>query len=285
MTGVDGSRQTTLALCPGTASTSWPTGSTRTPKRVGRSAVGYAGRTKVGRSLLEAALKDEQNAAWLFRWLCDWICAEAEFDAAAPERLADEPGFEDLVWLFSSHALNQRLSRLELEEAAHLFRLVRRLDSPRVAELGRYKGGTTFLLAAAGARVTSLDLQSERQEGFDASLARTLARFGLANRVELALADSHRFPVAVASFDAVFADGDVSETGLRADWAQWWPAVAPGGSFILHLVEPNEIRWPLLAEKFAPGWRLAEEIEARADTSRVEAPAGFAHFVKPVAGR
>jgi predicted O-methyltransferase YrrM len=284
VTGVDDSSQTSLVLRPGTAAPLWPTGSTRGAKRMARTAVGHAGRTKVGRSLLEAALKDEENAAWLFRWLCDWICAEAEFDVAAPARLAEAPSFDELVWLFSSHALNQRLSRLELEEAAHLYRLVRRLDSRRVAELGRYKGGTTFLLAAAGAQVTSLDLPSERQAAFDGSLERTLARFGLADRVELVLADSHRFPVDGGSLDVVFVDGDVSEQGLWADWEQWWPAVAGGGSFILHLVDPHEIRWPILAEKFAPGWRFAAEIEARPDTSRVEAPAGFAHFVKAAVG-
>ena len=259
---------------PSFESSDWPL------RRLARTGIGRAGRTRAGRRLLEAALKDDENVAWLLHWLCNWICARAEFDEAFPSGLRRVRGFEDLVWLYSTNALNQRLSRLGLDEAAHLYRLVNGLDSPRVAEIGRYKGGTTLLLAAAGARVTSLDVDAARQEAFAPPLERTLARLGLSDRVDLVVADSRTYAVEDASYDVVFLDGDYSAEGLRADWARWWPAVVPSGHLILHLVSPGDLRWPVLAPAFAPGWRVADELAARPDAAVADAPPSLAHFVK-----
>src|SRR5436190_14897960 len=92
-------------------------------KRSARDVVGRLGRTGPGRRLLDAALKDDQNLAWFYRLLCDRMCVQASFDHGLPAGLRRPEGFEDLLWLFSSHALNQGLSRLELDEAAYLYRL------------------------------------------------------------------------------------------------------------------------------------------------------------------
>jgi hypothetical protein len=69
---------------------------------------------------------------------------------------------------------------------------------------------------------------------------------------------------------------------MRMDFERWWPALGPAGHLIFHLVDPLEAIWPVLAERFLPGWRLADELlAARPDTlSPQNAPAGFAHLVK-----
>jgi predicted O-methyltransferase YrrM len=178
--------------------------------------------------------------------------------------------------------LNQGLSRLRLDEATYLYRLVRSLERPRVAELGRYKGGTTFLFAAAGAQVTSIDISAERQRDFDPQLLRALERFDLDDLVEVVVADSHTYPVEERRFELVFCDADYSYEGMRMDFEHWWPALVPAGHLIFHLVDPLDAIWPALAERFLPGWRLADELlVGRPDTLWPQnAPGGFAHLVK-----
>ena len=63
-----------------------------------------------------------------------------------PERIS---GFEDLAFLFSSTILGHGIASLRLDEAAYLYRLVRELKPDTAAEIGRYRGGSTFLIASA----------------------------------------------------------------------------------------------------------------------------------------
>lgn len=71
---------------------------------------------------------------------------EARFSRVGPwpESL---DGFEDLAFLFSSNELNHGIALLTFDEGALLFQLAR--DSSTIVEIGRFKGGSTLLLAAA----------------------------------------------------------------------------------------------------------------------------------------
>ena len=109
-----------------------------------------------------------------------------------PERLA---GFEDLAFLFSSNQLSHGIASLQLDEAALLYRLARNVSpGAAVAEIGRFKGGSTLLLASAlpeGAELWSYDLHVALRADLsgpelDADLRAALERFGLADRVHLA---------------------------------------------------------------------------------------------------
>ncbi len=119
--------------------------------------------------------------------------------------------------------------------------------SPRVAEIGRFKGGTTFLLAAAGGLVTSIDLPlpDGREaadtdagpvdgERLDAQLRSALQRSGLEDRVDLIQGDSRAQNPQPQSFDIVFIDGDHSYANAKADIAAWYDAVRVGGALLVH---------------------------------------------------
>jgi hypothetical protein len=129
-----------------------------------RSGLGVAALTRPGWRIVSALLRDERVLARIMHQLSNRLAAEASFDQAMPEELRAIGGFEDYYWLFSSNPLNHGLSRLEHDEAAYLFRLVRSLGRPEAAEIGRFRGGSTFLLAAAGARVLSIDIDGARFE-------------------------------------------------------------------------------------------------------------------------
>ncbi len=192
-------------------------------------------------------------------------------------------GFEDLAWLLSSNYANRGMALLMLDEAAWLYRTVGQLQDARVAELGRAKGGTTFLLAAAGAQVLSIDngkleAAERRRHGdldvtYEDALRKALAAAGLDHRVELVTADAVEHSPTPASFDLVYHDIPLRlGAGLRL-FERWWPAVRPGGRFVLRdgreprmpatraLVDALRVRGDLVFEAEPPG---VFEVVARA---------------------
>jgi predicted O-methyltransferase YrrM len=153
-----------------------------------------------------------------------------------PERLT---GFEDLAFLFSSTILAHGVASLRLDEAAYLYRLVRAQDPAVVVEIGRFRGGSTLLFASALGRgvVHSYDIETRQGRpgsDLDAHLAAALERYGLADRVELHVADSRTADPPSAPIDVLFVDGDHSEDGVRADVEHWAPHLAPGGHLLFH---------------------------------------------------
>src|SRR4029077_19096201 len=102
-----------------------------------------------------------------------------------PEELS---GFEDLAFLFSRNTLHMGMTLLAFDQASYLYRVARRLPPGGTAvEIGRFKGGGTFVIASAlpdGAQLWSYDLQVKmtqlyRGEALDAALRRALARYAL----------------------------------------------------------------------------------------------------------
>jgi predicted O-methyltransferase YrrM len=196
-------------------------------------------------------------------------------------------GFEDLAFLFSSNLLNMGAALLAIDEAAYVYRLVRELGPATLVEIGRFKGGSTLLIAAAmhpDARLRSYDLHVEfetdhRGPEQDRHLGAALDRYGLRDRVELVVADS-RTAALPGSCDLVFVDGDHSYGGVRGDYDHWGPALRPGGQLLFH----DAVQRPLL--NCEPGVaQLVAEIE-RDDASRFERRDGagsIAHFIRTAA--
>src|SRR4051794_17039933 len=92
------------------------------------------GRTGVGKNLIHASVLRDP-ATMRFRNVEAW-----------PESVR---GFEDLAFLFSSNQLNHGVASLQIDEAALLFRLARDAERGPVAEIGRFKGGSTMVFATA----------------------------------------------------------------------------------------------------------------------------------------
>ena len=231
----------------------------------------------VGRRFMLSALDDPRATSWLLHRLSNKGAAGATFD---DNLLSDTPvrGFEDCFWLFSSNPLNHGLARLEFDEAAYLFRLVRSLGEPLAAEIGRFRGGTTFLLAAAGAHVVSVDNDLSRQRTYSLELAAALSRHGLRERVEIVIADSRSYPVDLGPFELVFVDGDHSYAGVQADFEHWWPALADGGHLVFH--DAAFAKTDSRLRTCEGVVRFVAELDARDVAERRAAPGTLAHFVK-----
>jgi predicted O-methyltransferase YrrM len=147
-------------------------------------------------------------------------------------------GFEDLAFLFSSNRANNGIASLMLDEAAYVYRLVRSLGPATVVEIGRFKGGSTFLLAAAlhpEAHLFSYDphVKTGRADA-DRPLRDELERYGLADRVSLVVADSRTAEPPPGPVDLVFVDGDHTYDGVKSDHERWVELVRPGGHLLYH---------------------------------------------------
>jgi predicted O-methyltransferase YrrM len=191
-------------------------------------ALGVAGRTGVGKNLVNAAVQADPGARRytnVERW---------------PESL---DGFEDLAFLFASNQLSHGIASLQLDEAALLYRLARRVPPDGVfVEIGRFKGGSTLLLASAlpeGAELWSYDLHVALRADLtgaqlDAELRGALERYGLTEKVQLVVGDSRTADAPSSAPSVVFVDGDHTYEGARADHERWGELVAPGGDLLYH---------------------------------------------------
>jgi predicted O-methyltransferase YrrM len=156
-------------------------------------------------------------------------------------------GFERLAFLLSSNPLNMGIALLTLDEAAYLYRTVRDLRGGTLVEVGRFKGGSTFLIAAAmdeHAELWSYDLHVKLTHEFrgtelDVELEDALARYGLADRVHVVVGDSTSVQPPARPCDFVFIDGDHSYEGARADYEHWRPFIRPGGHLLFHDAVPQ----------------------------------------------
>ena len=195
-----------------------------------------------------------------------------------PDRVA---GFEDLAFLFSSTLLAHGIASLRLDEAAYLYRLIRDADPTTVIEIGRFRGGSTFLIAAAlgpGGKLHSYDLetrQGRRGDDLDRQLSAALDRYGLSDRVRLHIANSRSAPTPAETVDVLFVDGDHREEGVRADVEHWGPRLAPGGHLVFHdAIDAPDLVPPFDAGPARVAASLGDEFERR------EGAGSLAHFVR-----
>jgi predicted O-methyltransferase YrrM len=252
----------------------------------------------------EAASRDEPGIRTLFRGILRAVAALGSARRGAvellalrqpartggfptvnewPERLA---AFEDLSFLLSSNVLNHGIAALRLDEAAFLYRLARSLDKgATVAEIGRFIGGSTLLLAAAttNAEIHSYDLPVRygfSGEEFDRELRHALSRYGLEARVRLVVADSKSADPPARPCDLVFLDGDHSYSGVRVDYEHWRSSVRTGGG---HLVFHDAVSAADLVPPYETGVAaVVREIEHE-DAAYFERRSGagsLAHFVR-----
>ncbi|HEY2326991.1 MAG TPA: class I SAM-dependent methyltransferase [Gaiellaceae bacterium] len=185
------------------------------------------GRTGLGKNLIHAAVLRDP-AAMRFRNVERW-----------PESVR---GFEDLAFMFSSNQLNHGVASLQIDEAALLYRLARDVHAGPIAEIGRFKGGSTVVFASAlpdGCELWSYDLHVALRpdmagEALDSELDGALTRLGVRNKVHLVVGDSRTIDPPPGELELVFIDGDHSYEGARADFARWGGFVKPGGHVLFH---------------------------------------------------
>jgi SAM-dependent methyltransferase len=193
-------------------------------------------------------------------------------------------GFEDLYFLFWCSQLNRGLIRMDLDEAAYLFKLVNSLKNPLCIEIGRFIGGSTFLIASAmreGGRLISLDLHvkmmlNEKGDIYDKELEIALNRFGLKEKVEIVVADSAAYPNKGLAVDFLFLDGDHTYEGARRDYEHWINVLKPSGHILFHdACDSDSYRFAHSGIK-----KLVGELSIEKKLGKVKEIGTLAHFIK-----
>ena len=111
--------------------------------------------------------------------------------------------------------------------------MVARRAKVGIVEIGRYNGGSTFLLACAapGVPIHSIDIAPQN----DDLLKELFATHEVGRNVTLIVGDSqHTHYDSVGPIDVLFIDGDHSYDGCMADIRNWYDTVIPGGMIVFH---------------------------------------------------
>jgi predicted O-methyltransferase YrrM len=227
------------------------------------------GRTSPGKNLIHAAVLSDPGQM-RFSNVTQW-----------PESVR---GFEDLAFMFSSNQLNHGVASLQIDEAALLFRLARDIRTGPIAEIGRFKGGSTVVFANAlpdEVELWSYDLHVALRpdmtgESLDAELRAALERFGVAHKVHLVVADSRKVAPPAEPLELLFIDGDHSYGGARADFDRWGDLVRPGGHLLFH----DAVDTGGYGNVYPGVSRAVAEVERDGGWQRQPGAGSIAHFVK-----
>jgi predicted O-methyltransferase YrrM len=117
-------------------------------------------------------------------------------------------------------------------EMEFLFATARRAKHG-ILEIGRFNGGSTFLLTCANASVPIWSIDIDPQN--DALFKELSRSHGVGQNVHLIIGDSQRtqYPE-IGRYDLLFIDGDHSYDGCSADIRSWFGALHPGGYIVFH---------------------------------------------------
>lgn len=151
------------------------------------------------------------------------------------------PRFEHLAGLFASTTLDEAIISMNIRQTAYLFGLIERVNARKVIEIGRYKGGSTVVIAAAmkgQGQFWSIDIA-----GLDPHLRpRNISRpveaqiADICNRselkVELIIGDSRTVELDTGEVDVVFIDGDHSYAMAKNDFDRFGRRVRVGGAVL-----------------------------------------------------
>lgn len=129
-------------------------------------------------------------------------------------------------------SLPKEYIRLDPWEMEYLF-TVATLARKSIVEIGRFNGGSAFMLSFANpaVRIHSIDIapqDDERLKGF-------FRVHGTGKNVNLIVGDSQKGRYDdITEVDLLWIDGDHSYEGCMSDLTNWYDKVVPGGHILFH---------------------------------------------------
>ena len=153
--------------------------------------------------------------------------------------------FENIApLLFASNTHNRDIIRMDIDEACYLYILIKILKKKQgrvfVVEIGTYKGGSTALMACAGADVLTIDNYSSKT--FDdythppiQDVCSLLEDLEVRDKVTVVNGNSLKYDhTYMAKCDILLIDGDHSYEGVKSDYNHWKDNLKQGGHLLFH---------------------------------------------------
>ncbi len=191
--------------------------------------------------------------------------------------------FEHLAGLFADTSLNHGVISMTIRQAAYLFGLIRQIKARKIIEIGRYKGGSTLLMAAAMGKegeLWSIDCgekkarlyQKTTSRSFDEQLTDLSQRLGL--KIHIIAGDSRTVEIETGEVDLVLIDGDHSYEGAKNDFERFGTRVRQGGALLFD----DAFDETLSKTHSETVGRLVGEILARGDFKLIKTVHRMAHL-------
>ena len=156
--------------------------------------------------------------------------------------------FEELMSLFSSSVENRGIVRLNLLEAAILYKYTKEANGD-VVEIGRKYGGSAILMASAlkndDQKVYSIDITRHKHLKTHLNMFKDII-------YKIVLLDGSSYEIGKKwdkKIGLVFVDGDHSFKGVKKDINIWCPFVEVGGFALFHDVRNTSIGLEPLIDK------------------------------------
>jgi len=140
----------------------------------------------------------------------------------------------DIVAEVHEGSLGAGPTRLEYTRKA--FRMIPRLDKPRILDVGCGEGGPTLELAKlSDGEVIGLDVHQPSLE----RLAKRIEEAGLSGRVRLVKGSLLAMDFPDESFDIIWSEGSIHIIGFEQGLDEWRRFIKPKGFLVVH-----EATWP-----------------------------------------
>lgn len=164
--------------------------------------------------------------------------------------------FEDLVWLFSSNKQSRGIIRMNIAEAALLYKYCKIKCDSNLVEIGRKFGGSTTLMSSAlnNGKLYSIDMKMQP------SVEKNTEQFK--DRIVFINSDSSKVDWSLP-IGLILVDGDHSYSGVKKDVDHYFSFVEVGGYGVFHDVigKKSELQ-PIIDGVLKSGWTA----EATADS-------------------
>ena len=137
-----------------------------------------------------------------------------------------------VVHLPEISGLPKEFIRLCPWEMEFLYAVARRAQVG-ILEIGRFNGGSTFLLSCANPAVPIHSIDRAPQN--DELLKELFHKHDVGRNVSLIVGDSQKTKYdSIRRIDLLFVDGDHSYEGCSADIRNWYDTLVPGGMMVFH---------------------------------------------------
>jgi SAM-dependent methyltransferase len=180
---------------------------------------------------------------------------------------------------FEIHADLPREGPGRNEYTARAFKMLPRLESPRILDIGCGPGGPTMELARlSGGHVTGMDTHQPYLD----RLSQKIKEAGLTNHVEAMNCSMFELPFSDESFDIIWAEGSIYLIGFERGLREWRRFIKPNGFLVVH-----EMTWlrPEPPQEISDYWKeLYAGIRTVAENVELIPGCGYSllgHFTLP----